>query len=176
MEAARAMTETRKPIYTGGCQCGAVRYALYAEPTNPHVCHCRMCQKAFGNYFAPFAGVPPKDFAWVKGAPATFKSSEVAERGFCRDCGTPLSFRYVDKDRISVSLGSLDEPARVTPAKQYGLESRLPFVPSLGALPGTRTEDEVPPARLAQYRSRQHPDGYGAVKQGQTPDLDVETE
>ncbi len=104
------MTETRTPLHTGGCQCGAVRYALYAEPTNPHVCHCRMCQKAFGNYFAPFAGLPPKDFAWVKGTPGLFKSSEVAERGFCRDCGTPLFFRAADKDRISVSLGSLDDP------------------------------------------------------------------
>ena len=46
------MTEAREPVHTGGCQCGAVRYALYAEPTNPHVCHCRMCQKAFGNVFA----------------------------------------------------------------------------------------------------------------------------
>jgi len=49
-----------------------------------------MCQKAFGNYFAAFAGVPPADFAWVKGTPGVFKSSQAAERGFCRDCGTPL--------------------------------------------------------------------------------------
>ena len=37
---------------TGGCQCGAVRYALLAAPSEPHLCHCRMCQKAFGSYFA----------------------------------------------------------------------------------------------------------------------------
>ena len=148
----------RKPLHTGGCQCGAVRYALYAEPLNPFLCHCRMCQKAVGNYFASFAGVPPSDFAWVKGAPGIFKSSKLAERGFCRDCGTPLSFRYVDKDRISVSLGSLDDPSRVVPAKQYGLESRLAFVASLADLPGTRTEDDVPPERMARYKSRQHPD------------------
>jgi hypothetical protein len=152
------MPEARKPHHTGGCQCGAVRYALYAEPTNPHVCHCRMCQKAFGSYFAPLAGVPLADFAWVKGAPGIFRSSEVVERGFCRDCGTPLYFRYVDKDRISVSLGSLDEPQRVAPARQYGTESRLPFLASLTALPGSRTEDEVPPERMARYKSRQHPD------------------
>src|SRR5204862_5529010 len=97
------MTHARKPVLTGGCQCGAVRYALYAEPTNPHVCHCRMCQKAFGSYFAPFAGVPLGDFAWVTGTPGVFRSSQAAERGFCRDCGTPLSFRFVDKDRISVA-------------------------------------------------------------------------
>ena len=72
----KTMTDIRKPLYTGGCQCGGVRYALYAEPTNPHVCHCRMCQKAFGNYFTPFAGVPPSDFAWVRGTPGVFKSSQ----------------------------------------------------------------------------------------------------
>ena len=152
------MSEPHKPHHTGGCQCGAVRYALYAEPTNPHVCHCRMCQKAFGSYFAPLAGVPLGDFAWVKGAPGIFKSSELVERGFCRDCGTPLFFRYIDKDRISVSLGSLDDPSRVAPTRQYGIEGRLPFVATLAALPGTRTEDEVPPDRMARYKSRQHPD------------------
>jgi hypothetical protein len=152
------MPETRKAVLTGGCQCGAVRYALLSEPTNASICHCRMCQKAFGNYFAPFAGVPPKDLAWVRGTPAIFKSSAAVERGFCRDCGTPLTFRYLDKDRIGVSLGSLDDPSRVVPIKQYGLESRLPFVAAILHAPGTRTDDDVPPERLAQYQSRQHPD------------------
>ena len=152
------MPESRKPVHTGGCQCGAVRYALYAEPTNPHVCHCRMCQKAFGNYFAPLAGVPLADFAWIKGTPGVFRSSELVERGFCAQCGTPLFFRYVDMDRISVSLGSLDHPERVAPARQYGVESRLPFAVTLGDLPGSRTQDEVPPERLVRLASRQHPD------------------
>jgi hypothetical protein len=58
------MPESRILVHTGGCQCGAVRYALYAEPTNPHVCHCPMCQKAFGSYFAPLAGVKLAEFAW----------------------------------------------------------------------------------------------------------------
>ena len=59
-----------------------------------------MCQKAFGNYFAPLAGVPLGDFAWTKGEPGVFRSSELVERGFCHGCGTPLFFRYVVKDRI----------------------------------------------------------------------------
>jgi hypothetical protein len=152
------MSGTRKAIHTGGCQCGAVRYTLYAEPTNPHVCHCRMCQKAFGSYFAPLAGVPLNDLAWTRGTPGTFKSSEAVERGFCRDCGRPLFFRYVGQNRISVSLGSLDEPARVAPAKQVGIESRLPFIATLGDLPGTPSEDAVPPEMRARVASRQHPD------------------
>ena len=143
---------------SGGCQCGAVRYRITGPLGHSGICHCRMCQKAFGGFFAPLAGVPPRDFAWLKGTPGVFRSSEAAERGFCRDCGTPLFFRYVGKDRISISLGSLDDPTRVAPARQYGVESRLPYVATLTQLPGSRTEDEVPPADLVRLASRQHPD------------------
>ena len=64
----------------------------------------------------------------------------------------------MDKARISVSLGSLDEPTGVQPAKQYGIESRLPFLLQLQMLPGTRTEDDVPPDALMRLKSYQHPD------------------
>jgi hypothetical protein len=117
-----------------------------------------MCQKAFGNYFAPLAGVKLTDFAWVSGEPGVFHSSEAVERGFCRDCGTPLFYRYTADDRISVSLGSLDDPRRVVPAQQFGIESRVPFLATLASLPGTRTEDDTPPEVMARLKSRQHPD------------------
>ncbi len=152
------MVQSRTPIHTGGCQCGAVRYALYSEPTGGSICHCRMCQKAFGNYFAPLAGVPPEDFEWTRGTPGAFRSSEAAERGFCSHCGTPLTYRVLDRDRISVSLGSLDDPARVVPSKQYGIEGRIPWVGELLDLPGVRTEDDIPAEQLARFASRQHPD------------------
>jgi hypothetical protein len=152
------MADERDPIHAGGCQCGAVRYALYAEPTGASICHCRMCQKAFGNYFAPLAGVPPRDFAWTRGTPGTFRSSEAAERGFCRDCGTPLTYRVLDNDRISVSLGSLDDPSRVIPTEQFGIEGRLPWIDTILGLPGVRTEDGISAEQLPRFASRQHPD------------------
>lgn len=143
---------------TGGCQCGAVRYEITGSFENPHICHCRMCQKAFGNFFAALVGIKRSDFRWTKGAPGFFKSSEVVARGFCKDCGTPLSFDYVDTDRINVSIGSLDHPERVTPAHQYGLESRHPAFAHLHELPGGRTEEDIPPERMARLKSRQYPD------------------
>ena len=153
------MTELAQQFtMTGGCQCGAVRYALMSEPTHASICHCRMCQKAFGNYFAPLTGVPRKDLVWTKGEPGIFKSSELVERGFCRHCGTPLSFRYLEKDRISVSIGSLDEPERVRVEAQYGIESRLAAVATLHELPGETTEASTPAEWLPRLASRQHPD------------------
>lgn len=151
------MTE-RQAVATGGCQCGKVRYALYAEPERPHICHCRMCQKAFGSYFAPLAAIRLADFAWTRGEPAIFRSSEIVERGFCRDCGTPLSFRYTIRDEIDISLGSLDQPQRVKPGHQYGVEGRMPWFAELPDLVGSRTEDDIPPDMLARLKSLQHPD------------------
>jgi hypothetical protein len=143
---------------TGGCQCGAVRYVITGPLEGPHICHCRMCQKAFGNFFAALVGTQRVFFRWTKGAPGIFKSSSVVERGFCARCGTPLSFAYVDSPRIAVAIGSLDHPEQVTPENQYGTEGRHPAFTTLHQLPGSRTEDDVPPDRLAQFKSLQHPD------------------
>jgi hypothetical protein len=150
--------QTREPVLTGGCQCGAVRYALYAPPQDGDICHCRMCQKALGNLFGAYAQAPTEAFAWTRGEPARFQSSSVAERTFCRACGTPLSFRYLARGHISVLVGSLDQPERARPRSQYGLESRISWLDEALALPGVRTQDDPPPGGLAAVESYQHPD------------------
>jgi hypothetical protein len=149
----------RPPVLTGGCQCGAVRYALYAEPASADLCHCRMCQRAVGNLFMAVAGVPQANFAWTSGAPAIFRSSSAAERGFCRDCGTPLTFRYLARDEINVTLGSLNEPASAKPTRQYGIESRMPWWQDLFDLSGVTTEQDPPPGGLDALKSYQHRNG-----------------
>ena len=150
------MTE-KKPI-TGGCQCGAVRYAIEGMLENPHICHCRMCQKAFGNYFATLVTTQKNNLVWTRGEPGFFRSSSIVKRGYCRDCGTPLSVSDDDSERISISIGSLDDPDIVIPGKQFGMEARRPAFSRLHALPGSRTEDETSAERLAKYKSLQHPD------------------
>jgi hypothetical protein len=112
---------------TGGCQCGAVRYELFEMPESS-LCHCRMCQKAVGGPFAALSKVPMSRFAWTRGEPAAFRSSSAAERHFCAACGTPLTFHFLDGDAIEVTTGSLDTPAIVPPTKNFGAESRLPWI------------------------------------------------
>src|ERR1700745_4138114 len=101
------MTADTKPVLTGGCQCGAIRFALAAVPVRVSICHCRMCQKASGAPFASFADIENSDFAWTRGTPAAFRSSSIAERDFCRDCGTPLSFRRIGGPPVEVIVGAL---------------------------------------------------------------------
>lgn len=144
--------------YTGGCQCGAVRYRITGELLSPSICHCRMCQKAFGSFFAPLVGAEPGSLEWTRGKPAIFQSSTIAERGFCPSCGTPLTYQPVGRDYVSVSIGSLDEPARVKPGEQCSIESRMPWFGELHELPGTRTEDDMSAELLEKLKSNQHPD------------------
>jgi hypothetical protein len=136
------MSEVKTPIATGGCQCGKVRYALYVAPENSHVCHCRMCQRATGGLFAALAGGPKSAFAWTRGEPAFFESSNLAKRGYCRDCGTPLSFAYNQPEaRFYVTIGSLDAPAAAPIIRQYGIESRISWVKFCEDAPAERTAE-----------------------------------
>jgi hypothetical protein len=151
------MSEVKTPMATGGCQCGAVRYALYVAPENSHVCHCRMCQRATGGVFAALAGAPKSAFAWTKGEPAFFASSNLAKRGYCRDCGTPLSFSYDLPDaRFYVTIGSLDDPEAAPIVKQFGAESRISWVRFCEHVPAERTgEDAKAAAFFAGMQSHQ---------------------
>jgi hypothetical protein len=106
-----------------------VRYAFHVPPENSHVCHCRMCQRATGGLFAALAGAKKGDISWTRGAPRFFASSNLATRGFCSDCGTPLTFTYnLPEARLYVTIGSMDAPAAAAIVKQYGIESRIPWV------------------------------------------------
>ena len=152
------MSAETKPLLTGGCQCGAIRFALTAAPVKISICHCRMCQKASGAPFASFADIEKSDFSWTRGKPAAFKSSTIAERDFCRDCGTPLSFRRIDGERIEIMTGTFDRPDRVIPTRQYGTESRLGWVVGIANLPSQTTAQNYGPEKMATITSHQHPD------------------
>jgi hypothetical protein len=155
------MTDSDTRI-TGGCQCGAVRYALHAEPEEAHICHCRMCQKAFASPFAAYFSVPRSKFELTRGKLSTFASSAKVERGFCAHCGTPLTAGYLPSEDIHIALVSLDDPARLSPSTQVGIEARLPWVNEIAGMPAQTTGqiftgyeeilDEI------AKTSRQHPD------------------
>jgi hypothetical protein len=145
-------------VYTGGCQCGAVRYRAEGELGLPHLCHCRMCQKAGGNYFLPFGGVKYEDFSLTRGEPAWFNSSETVRRGFCSKCGTPL-FYDGGSDHISITLGTLDQPENVKPELQTNLTRKMPWFSELDGLVHEVAMDTTPEEEeKVSASSRQHPD------------------
>ena len=152
------MTSARAPLLTGGCQCGAVRFAVYAVPTRVSICHCRMCQKATGAPFASLSDIPHENFAWTRGAPATFRSSSIGERYFCAGCGTPLGYREINDPKIEIATGAFDRPDRVVPSLQFGTESRLGWVGTITNMPSKTTLQNYGPEKLGAIVSHQNPD------------------
>ena len=104
------MASAHLPV-TGGCLCGAVRFESKAAPTEGFYCHCRTCQKYFGGLFAPFVRFRRSTFAITKGALASYRSSDVATRGFCAACGSPMVFVYDNPESdFWLTVSSLDHP------------------------------------------------------------------
>ena len=145
------------PFYTGGCQCGAVRFRVEGALGDASVCHCRMCQKASGNFYLPLVSVRGAKLAWTRGAPKRFRSSNHGYRGFCADCGTPLT--YEAPDGVALTIATFDDPAEIAPRIQWGIEAKLPYVDTIAALPGEDTMADAEAASfLADLVSYQHPD------------------
>ena len=132
-------------ILTGGCQCGHVRFRV-ASLGRASICHCRMCQKAFGSLFGPLVSAPNEHFAWTREEPAWFRSSNLVRRGFCAKCGTPLAYDW-GGPALELAIGALDDPESVPPVLQVGLEHRMSWFARLADLPTLeRLEDILDPS------------------------------
>ncbi len=97
---------------TGGCLCGAVRFELAEAPTAYGACHCGMCRKFSGGIELGVM-VPAGGIAWTgEGNLTSYTSSEWAERGFCKICGSSLYWKLTApgpmQGLFSISAGALD--------------------------------------------------------------------
>lgn len=114
-----------------------------------------MCQKAFGGFFGPL--VEAHGVQWTKGQRATYASSATNWRGFCSQCGTPLSYEF--ESGIEIAIGSLDNPEQAKPTLQVNVPSRCSFYEELSTLP---EEDDQRRAKNEAWNagvvSNQHPD------------------
>ena len=100
---------------SGGCLCGAVRFAIPVPEARFSVCHCSMCRRWSAG---PFMSVhcpgnvtftEDEGLSWYRGSPW-------AERGFCSKCGTSLFWRLAEKPQqeLIVSVEAFDDAADMT--------------------------------------------------------------
>lgn len=134
------MTETM----SGGCQCGRVRYTAQAIDDEAYLCHCRMCQRASGGVSIAFKNFRRAQVTWDGAEPDLYASSAIARRGYCRECGTPLTFAYLDSDNLDLTVGSFDEPGFFRPTSHFGMESWHPAWLDTRDLPAMRSDEHAP--------------------------------
>jgi hypothetical protein len=117
----------------GGCACGSVRYRLASAPMFVHCCHCRDCQRQTGSAFVLNALIEADRVRLVSGdvdragVPTDSGRPQMIYR--CRSCKIAVWSNYggVDKLRF-VRIGTLDEPAALTPDVHIYVRSKLPWV------------------------------------------------
>ena len=128
---------------TGGCLCGAVRYAITAEPAMQAVCHCSHCQKQAGSAFSTIVGVVESGVEVTQGAPRSYvdhgESGKAVERQFCETCGSPLFSKVeVVPGMTFVKAGTLDDPSGFVPAVHIWTKSKQAWVDT-GDVPAFET-------------------------------------
>lgn len=120
----------------GGCRCGTVRYRATAEPYSTSLCHCRSCRLSAGATSLAWVIFQETDIEIVRGTLAVHESSPGVERGFCRDCGTSLTYRRGNRPGyLDVTTASLDEPDRFPPTKEIWTSERIAWMTAHPALP-----------------------------------------
>lgn len=111
---------------TGGCLCGAVQFSAAPHDTNVGACHCGMCRKwTAGPFLALECGgtVQLNDTSSL----GVYRSSEWAERGFCKKCGTSLFYKLVGKDYYVVSAEAFDDKTGFTFTSQIFVDEKPPY-------------------------------------------------
>lgn len=143
--------ETNRPFFDiqdkkwtpvkGGCLCGEVRYEISEPHIDTNYCHCRMCQLFSGAPVTAASAFPKKAVTFTQGNPKYYqsthehalfyKSSLIAERGFCPNCGSSLIYRPLVSrwtDWIAIFTATLDKPEDFSPAWHLGVESQIPWL------------------------------------------------
>jgi heme-degrading monooxygenase HmoA len=133
--------------FEGGCFCGSVRYRATGRPYDTSICHCSICRRTSGAPMVGWTTFETSELSWLKGQPRRFSSSQKAERSFCSECGTALTFVLAQHpERTDVTLASLDHPERLTPLDHIHTSSRIPWVRLADGLPAfpEHRGDETP--------------------------------
>ena len=87
--------------------CGAVRFEAIDVSSEFGICHCIMCQQWASGPF-PAINVATVKFENEDNL-TRFQSSEWAERGFCRVCGSNIFYRVLADSSYDMCLGSFDD-------------------------------------------------------------------
>lgn len=95
---------------TGGCLCGAVTYEIRGSLRQVVYCHCSQCRKTSGHFVAATA-IPHEQLTLTEQSGlAWYRSSDIARRGFCRECGSSLFWEPAHRKYLAVMAGTLDTP------------------------------------------------------------------
>ena len=145
----------------GHCLCGNVQFEAHGERMWVAHCHCHSCRRHTGSPVATFVGYLKDQVVYTNGERAFFASSPGVRRGFCADCGTPMTY---ESDRhpgeIHVYVSTFDEPDAFVPKLHVFYSERIAWMELEDGLP--RFEGLTAGAEPVAWGSRHTPERQDA--------------
>ncbi len=120
--------------HAGGCLCGDVRYEVSGSSIWKSICYCESCTRAAGAQATAWAGFERSMFRLLKGRVEIYESSPGVLRGFCRRCGTSLTYQKDPKalegalDDLYVLTRTLDDPSAYPPDEHVHYRERVSWL------------------------------------------------
>jgi hypothetical protein len=131
--------------FTGGCQCGAVRYRITGWPLTLYCCHCSECQRQSASAFGMSMRVARVDVEIDLDAMAQWIRDEgkrtEAHGRFCPACGVRIMHDRPDSEAVTVKAGTLDDRSWLRPVGHIWTASAQSWV----AIPGDTLNYERQP-------------------------------
>ena len=110
----------------GGCLCGAVRFTARPKNGDLGVCHCGICRRWSAGPFFALECEGPVEIADEANL-GVYRSSEWAERCFCKRCGSVLFYRIVGKGFSAVSAEAFDDRSGLRFVSQIFVDDKPPY-------------------------------------------------
>jgi hypothetical protein len=137
---------------TGGCRCGAVRYALVLEALPPtYACHCLDCQTWTGSAFSQQV-LLPEDRLTITGPIALYEregtGGRISRQRACPTCHTRLYNTNTIRPGIAVvRAGTLDDSHLLDVAAHIWTRRKQPWIAIPEGVPSW--PEGAPPLELA---------------------------
>jgi len=165
-------------VLRGSCLCGTIRLESTMLPESITICHCLECRKASSNPFLTFGLFHNDYIQWsivnsygtkdllgdlTEGIKLTYYS-DIAVRGWCHRCGTPLFMKYHCRpDGTNITMGLVDNEhivGSMPPVKEHiflGDKATWWHVPSDDGTPQYTVFNEPFTRRLQDWSAKGRP-------------------
>lgn len=119
-----------KPMaFSGHCLCGDVRFRTAGLVRTSGHCHCESCRRATSSPVTTFFTVPREGTELAGESLRYYASSPGVRRGFCGNCGSPMSFETERRpEDIDLYVASLDTGLSLPIREHWHWEERVDWL------------------------------------------------
>ncbi len=140
------MSETRER--KGHCLCGAIKITATKASNSVGACHCNMCRQWSGG---PYLAIDCGTDVSIVGEEhvGIFSSSEWADRGFCKTCGSALFYRVKASGQLIMAAGLFTDEDGLVFDHQVFIDERPGYYEF-----ANKTEDKTGAELFAEFASQ----------------------